>query len=194
MLGSLAGRERILCGVCHICVSRPAPGVALNMSGGNIRFSDLMGGDTPRARSLSELFERSGIRCSVAPSVSSARWYKLVWNVPFNGLAITAGGIDTAKILSDPHLRAETITLMNEVMAASAAIGFPQDPQHPSHEIARTLKMGAYQPSSLLDYLAQKPVELESIWGEALRQGTAAGVPMPHLQKLYERLRGLVLT
>jgi 2-dehydropantoate 2-reductase len=192
LIGSIVGRDRVLCGVCHVCVSRPTPGVALNMSGGNIRFSDLTEGDTPRAQSIAQLFEQAGIRCSVAPSVGSARWYKLVWNVPFNGLSISEGGIDTAQILASPKLHAKALTLMNEVMAASTALGFPQDPDHPKHEIARTQKMGAYQPSSLLDYLAKKPVELEPIWGEALRQGTAAGVAMPSLQKLYERLRSLV--
>ena len=192
LLASMAGRERILCGVCHVCVSRPEPGVALNMSGGNIRFSDLTGGNTPRAQSLASLFEKAGIRCSVAPSVGSARWYKLVWNVPFNGLSISAGGIDTARILADPKLHQETLDLMQEVMTASATLGFPQDPDHPAKEIARTLKMGAYQPSSLLDYLGDKPVELESIWGEALRQGTAAGVPMPHLKAMYEKLKTMV--
>jgi len=192
LIGSIVGRNRILCGVCHVCVSRPTPGVASNMSGGNIRFSDLTGGDTPRAQSVAQLFEQAGIRCSVAPSVGSARWYKLVWNVPFNGLSISEGGIDTAQILANPKLHAETLALMNEVMAASTALGFPQDPEHPKQEIARTRKMGAYQPSSLLDFLAKKPVELESIWGEALRQGTAAGASMPRLQKLYEHLRSLV--
>ena len=192
LIGSLVGRNRILCGVCHVCVSRPSPGVASNMSGGNIRFSDLTEGDTPRAQSIAQLFEQAGIRCSVAPSVGSARWYKLVWNVPFNGLSIAEGGIDTAQILANPKLHAATLTLMNEVMAASTALGFPQDLEHPNQEIARTRQMGAYQPSSLLDYLAQKPVELESIWGEALRQGTAAGVLMPELTKLYQKLKQLV--
>ena len=191
-LARVAGRERILCGVCHVCVSRPEPGVAMNMSGGNIRFSDLSGGDTPRAHSLATLFEKAGIRCSVAPSVGSARWYKLVWNVPFNGLSITAGGIDTAKILADPKLFQETLNLMQEVMTASAALGFRQDPDHPEKEIARTRKMGAYQPSSLLDYLANKPVELESIWGEPLRQASAANIPMPHLKALYGKLKTMV--
>jgi len=192
LIGSLVGRSRILCGVCHVCVSRPSPGVASNMSGGNIRFSDLTEGDTPRAQSIAQLFEQAGIRCSVAPSVGSARWYKLVWNVPFNGLSISEGGIDTAQILANPKHLATTLTLMNEVMAASTALGFTQDPEHPNQEIARTRKMGAYQPSSLLDYLAKKPVELESIWGEALRQGTSAGVPMPELTKLYQKLKQLV--
>ena len=191
-IGSIVGRERVLCGVCHVCVSRPSSGVALNMSGGNIRFSDLSGGNTPRAQSIAHLFEKAGIHCSVAPSVGSARWYKLVWNVPFNGLSIAEGGIDTAQILANPVLHAETLVLMNEVMTASAALGFPQDPEHPNQEIVRTQKMGGYQPSSLLDYLAKKPIELESIWGEPLRLGTAAGVSMPKLQSLYARLKVLV--
>ena len=192
LLASLVGKDRVLCGVCHVCVSRPEPGVALNMSGGNIRFSDLTGGDTPRAHSLAQLFENAGLSCSVAPSVGSARWYKLVWNIPFNGLAIAEGGIDTAQILANPALYAKTIALMEEVMAASAALGFPQDPKHPQMEIERTRKMGAYQPSSLLDYLSQKPVELNSIWGEPLRQGTNAGLSMPHLKQLHEKLKALV--
>ena len=192
LIGSIVGRNRVLCGVCHVCVSRPTQGVASNMSGGNIRFSDLTGGDTPRAQSVAQLFEQAGIRCSVAPSVGSARWYKLVWNVPFNGLSISEGGIDTAQILTSPKLHAETLALMNEVMAASTALGFPQDSEHPNQEIARTRKMGGYQTSSLLDYLAKKPVELESIWGEALRQGTAAGVAMPRLTELYRKLKQLV--
>ena len=192
LLASLVGKDRILCGVCHVCVSRPEAGVALNMSGGNIRFSDLTGGDTPRAHSLAQLFESAGLSCSVAPSVGSARWYKLVWNIPFNGLAIAEGGIDTAQILTNPTLHTKTLALMKEVMAASAALGFPQDPEHPQMEIERTRKMGAYQPSSLLDYLAQKPVELKSIWGEPLRQGTEAGVAMPRLTSLYNSLKELV--
>ena len=192
LLASLVGKDRILCGVCHVCVSRPEAGVALNISGGNIRFSDLTGGDTPRAHSLAQLFESAGLSCSVAPSVGSARWYKLVWNIPFNGLAIAEGGIDTAQILTNPTLHTKTLALMKEVMAASAALGFPQDPKHPQMEIERTRKMGAYQPSSLLDYLAQKPVELYSIWGEPLRQGTTAGVAMPRLTILYNSLKELV--
>jgi 2-dehydropantoate 2-reductase len=191
-LASHVGKERVLCGVCHVCVSRPEPGIALNMSGGNIRFSDLVGGNTPRAQSLARLFEKAGLSCSVAPSVGSARWYKLVWNIPFNGLSITAGGIDTAKILADSNLYSETLALMDEVMQASAALGFPQHPDHPEQEIARTRKMGSYQPSSLLDYLGKKPVELESIWGEPLRLGTAKGISMPKLNLLYQKLRTMV--
>ena len=193
-LASIAGKERVLGGVCHVCVSRPEPGVARNMACTDIKFSDLSGGDTPRARSLAKVFSAAGVGCTVAPSIGSARWYKLVWNVPFNGLGIAggSGGRNTQQVLEDPALQQEAIDLMTEVIAASSKLGYPQEAGLIEKEIARTRTMGPYKSSSQLDWEAGKPVELESIWGEALRQGTAAGVPMPHLQKLYEKLKGMV--
>ena len=103
-LASLIGEKRVLCGVCHVCVSRPEPGVARNMSGGNIRFSDLTGGDTPPGPIFGRTVRKG--RTDPAPwhpPLAVARWYKLVWNIPFNGLSIAAGGIDTAQILADPN-------------------------------------------------------------------------------------------
>ena len=196
LLASIAGRDRVLGGVCHVCVSRPEPGVARNMACTDIKFSDLSGGDTPRARSLAQIFKNAEVNCTVAPSIGSARWYKLVWNVPFNGLGIAGGpgGRDTQQVLEDPALHQQAKDLMGEVLAASAKLGYPQEPGLIEKEIARTRTMGHYKSSSQLDWEAGKPVELESIWGEALRQGAAADVPMPHLQKLYEKLKGMVKT
>jgi len=194
LLASLVGKERVLGGVCHVCVSRPEPGVARNLACTDIKFSDLSGGDTPRARSLAKIFSQAGVGCTVAPSIGSARWYKLVWNVPFNGLGIAGGpgGRNTQQVLEDPGLHQEAKDLMAEVLAASTKLGYSQDPDLIDKEIARTKTMGHYKSSSQLDWEAGKPVELESIWGEALRQGTVAGVPMPHLQKLYDKLKQMV--
>jgi 2-dehydropantoate 2-reductase len=193
-LATIAGKERVLGGVCHVCVSRPEPGVARNLACTDIKFSDLSGGDTPRARSLAKIFSAAGVGCTVAPSIGSARWYKLVWNVPFNGLGIAGGpgGRNTHQVLEDPSLLQEAKDLMAEVLAASARLGYPQDPNLIEKEVSRTRTMGHYKSSSQLDWEAGKPVELESIWGEALRQGTTAGVAMPHLQKLYDKLKGMV--
>ncbi|HEY1583708.1 MAG TPA: ketopantoate reductase C-terminal domain-containing protein [Chthoniobacterales bacterium] len=43
----------------------------------------------------------------------------------------------------------------------------------------------------MLDFLAGRPLEVESIWGEALRRGQAAGVQLPKLEMLYRRLLSL---
>jgi 2-dehydropantoate 2-reductase len=51
--------------------------------------------------------------------------------------------------------------------------------------------MGAYKPSTLLDFEAGKPLETEAIRGEPLQRGIATGAEMPRLQLLYSTLRCL---
>ena len=55
-------------------------------------------------------------------------------------------------------------------------------------QVERTRPLGDYKPSTLLDFLAGKPLELEPIWGEPLRRAQAKGVPVPRLQALYAAL------
>ena len=51
--------------------------------------------------------------------------------------------------------------------------------------------MGAYQPSTLVDWLAGRELEVEAIWGEPLRQAKNAGLSLPHLEQLYRHLKEL---
>ena len=51
--------------------------------------------------------------------------------------------------------------------------------------------MGAYRPSSLIDYIEGREVEVESIWGEPLRRAQKAGAAVPRLEMLYALLKRL---
>ncbi|MGC3990999.1 MAG: ketopantoate reductase C-terminal domain-containing protein [Chthoniobacteraceae bacterium] len=55
----------------------------------------------------------------------------------------------------------------------------------------RSAKMGPYKPSSMLDFLDGRAVEVESIWGEPLRQAQRAGAHSPQLEMLYALLQYL---
>jgi 2-dehydropantoate 2-reductase len=139
-------------------------------------------------RAISTLFAGAGVRTTVGDDLDELRWRKLVWNVPFNGLAITAGGITTDRILADPALEAEARALMHEVIGAAAKLGHVIPERFVEANVASTREMGAYRPSSLIDYLAGREIEIESIWGEALRRARAAGAEVPHLERLYAGL------
>jgi 2-dehydropantoate 2-reductase len=56
-------------------------------------------------------------------------------------------------------------------------------------QFALTRSMGEYKPSSLVDYLAGRTVEVGAIWGEPLRLGVEAGLDLPKLETLYRLLR-----
>jgi 2-dehydropantoate 2-reductase len=79
--------------------------------------------------------------------------------------------------------------LMDEVAAAAARFGHVIPEEFIQGQIDVTRPMGPYQPSSLVDFLAGRAVEIEAIWGEPLRRARAAGAKLPRLEKLYGRLR-----
>jgi 2-dehydropantoate 2-reductase len=188
-LAGLFGAERVLGGLCFICVHRVAAGEIVCTAPGTVSFAEFGRPAGQRVRAMAAMFEHAGVRSIVGDDLAELRWRKLVWNVPFNGLAIAAGGIATDRILSDPVLEEEVRLLMKEVISAAAHLGIVIPGEFVEDQIARTRPMGAYRPSSLIDYVEGRDVEVESIWGEALRRAQAAGAKVPHVEALYRRIR-----
>jgi 2-dehydropantoate 2-reductase len=92
-------------------------------------------------------------------------------------------------LCADPALATEVKTLMQEVQHAAAAFGFTIPDAFLAQQYDVTPPMGAYQPSSLVDFRAGREVEVEAIWGEPLRRAQAKGVEVPRMASLYERLK-----
>ncbi|MDR1817899.1 MAG: 2-dehydropantoate 2-reductase [Puniceicoccales bacterium] len=193
-LAAIFGASRVAAGLCFVCINRVAPGVIENYQLGRIRFAEAAGTATARTHALAELFGVTGSECRVTDSLDKALWQKLCWNIPFNGLAIAAGGVTTDIIAGSAPLRELAEGLMREVQAAAGACGVEISDAHLAAQIPSVAGMGAYKPSSLIDYLAGRPVEVEAIWGEPLRRGEARGVAMGRLSALYSLLRYLTAT
>ncbi len=188
------GPERVIGGLCFVCLNRTAPGEITCTHPGYLSLGEFAGPPTERLRSLAERFARSGVTTEIAANLDEARWRKLVWNVPFNGLTIAAGGVTTDVIMNDRALRAEARALMEEIVAAAARLGYRIPPEFLEEQLSRTAEMDAYRPSSLIDWQEGREVEVEAIWGEPLRRAQAAGAEVPRLEQLYRRLRELTPT
>ena len=188
-LAALFGAERILGGLAFIGCNRVAPGVIEAAHAGSIALGEFGRPVSERARCLASWFERAGVKCRAVDNVAEARWRKLVWNIPFNGLSIVAGGLTCDRLLSDPQLHGEVRALMDEVARGARALGFEVSEKFIQSQIDATPPLGAYRPSSLIDWEAGRAVEVEAIWGEPLRRARAAGVDLPRLALLYALLQ-----
>src|SRR5690606_36906473 len=89
-------------GLCFVCINGGEPGVIHHLARGRVEMGEFT--PTGVVDSVAALLTGAGLDCHVLPDLGLARWRKLVWNVPFNGLSIAAGGIDTRQILADPAL------------------------------------------------------------------------------------------
>ena len=193
LLAGLVGPERVLGGLCFIAVTREAPGVLVGYhTPASVSLGEFDRPAAARTHCVGALFQAIGVKCTVVDRLAEARWRKLIWNIPFNGLAIAAGGITTDRILADAVLAREVRALMDEVAGAARHLGYDIPESFIQAQIDVTPPMGPYKPSSLVDFLGGREVEVEAIWGEPLRRARAAGRPMPRLGALYDRLRTAV--
>jgi len=191
LLAGLFGAGRVIGGLAFVAVTRVGPGDVRCFHPGSVTIGEFGRPPEARTKALAGLLQSAGVRTQVVENLVEARWRKLVWNIPFNGLSIAEGGITTDRICSDPRLAAEVRALMREVRDAAAGHGFAISDAFLERQYDATPPMGPYQPSSLVDYLAGREVEVEAIWGEPLRRARAAGVPTPRLERLYARLAAL---
>jgi len=190
LLADIFGAERVLGGLCFVCINRMSPGVVQHTAGGKIAVGEYQAEEgSPRAKKVTAALKSAGIPSQSAESLGQAQWRKLVWNIPFNGLSIAEGGVTTDRILGALGLEDEVVALMHEVIAVARAKGFEIEDSVVDFEIGRTRPMGPYRPSSMIDFVEGRAVEYDAIWGEPLKQAHAAGVPVPHLERLAMRIR-----
>ena len=130
--------------------------------------------------------------CEAVENFTEAQWRKLIWNVPFNGLCITEGGIDTGALLEKEGGEERVRELMKEVQATAGALGYEIEDSFLEFQISRTYPMKDYRPSSMIDFVNGLLVEVEAIWGEPLRRAKAAGVLVPRLEALEAEIRKMV--
>jgi 2-dehydropantoate 2-reductase len=181
---------QIMGGIAFLCANRGAPGTVRHLGEGRIRLGEYTGGLTPRAERIADLFSTAGIPCEAVADLARARWEKLVWNIPFNGLCALTGQ-DVTELLAQGLIRSEIHALMSEVVAAGNAQGF----SHPIDAdgfiprlIGMTEKMDHYRPSMMIDRLAGHPLELEAIYSLPLHYAAQRGVAMPRTAMLHALL------
>lgn len=192
ILAERFGGQHVLTGQCFVTLNRISPGVIENFSPGRITIGSMHDGlARDRLSLIVDRFVRAGVNTSISDNLDDLLWKKLLWNVPFNGLAVAAGGITTDKILASPLLLAELRSLMQEIRDGAASYGVDIPSRMIDRQIEATYPMGPYRPSTLVDLLERRPMEIEAIWGEPLRRGCSRGLAMPRLSLLYAILVSL---
>lgn len=191
-VAEVVGGERVLGAICYIASIRTAPGVIDCTLPGLMMIGEFGRPAQARTKRIAALLQKAGIKTQAHDNLEEQRWRKLVWNVPFNGLAIAAGGVTTDVILADESLRTLARRLMEEVVEAASKFGHAIPRSFVDLQFERTGAIGGYKPSSLLDFEAGRPVEVEEIWGEPVRRAKAVGASVPRLETLYGLIKRLV--
>lgn len=181
----------LLGGLCFICVNRERPGVIRHQALGAVNLGYHSGpahdGGAAVVEEGAALFRAAGIDSQAMGDLNQARWQKLVWNVPYNGLSVLMQA-STTPLMADADSRALIQALMAEVVAGASACGHELGQGYAEHLFRVTEQMPDYWPSMYHDYAQHRPLELQAIYAEPLARARAAGCSLPRMEALHQAL------
>ncbi len=194
-VAAIVGPQRVMGGLCFLCSHKVGPGQVRHLDYGYIELAEFSADGSPRGvtdrmRMVAGDFEQAGICVELSDDLLLARWKKLVWNIPYNGLSVILDA-HTDALMSDPDTRGLIGVIMREVAADARACGKDIPASHIQRMLDNTMRMKPYATSMKLDYDQGRPMEIESIFGNPWRAAVRAGVESPHVRLLYELLRYL---
>ena len=203
-IADVAPYTSLLGGLCFMCSNKVGPGHIRHLDFGDIILGAYHpqrypAGLSPTLESIAQDFSSAGIAINLTDDLYMARWRKLVWNIPFNGLSVVLNAT-TAEMMANPDSRQRAADLMAEVVAAAngcakkitAEGDRTLSPKIIDTMLAHTAKMKPYRTSMKIDFDEGRPLEVEAILGNPLKAAQWAGVKTPNIELLYSQLKALV--
>lgn len=185
LLAEMFGSERILGGVAFLCSNRGEPGHVHHLGAGRVIIGEYSKNDNMRLELITACFSSAGVECKTTDDLKKARWEKLVWNIPFNGLcALLQQPVD--KLLEAPGCRKLVRDLMIEVITAANAQNLSKaiSEKYADEMLEFTDGMGEYKPSMLIDREEGRKLEIQAIFRVPLEHGLQQGISMPRIEML----------
>lgn len=178
---------KLAAGLAFICCSKTHPGV--------IDHLDLSGLNVGNYNAPQETIDRM-IAEMVSADIDArnvdyleARWRKLLWNMPFNGLSV-ALHTDTDALVRNAATRRLLRAMTQEVIEAAHAVGVKGLTDRDADAmIEMTTKMRPYKPSMRLDWDYHRPMEVYYLYTRPIEEARRAGQDMPLHRMLEAELK-----
>jgi len=183
----------VLGGLSFLCANKAGPGYIQHLDYGNVLLGwhQKTGTKESADRWLNRVntyFNDAQVHAEISPDLRLARWKKLVWNIPYNGLSVVHR-TTTDVLMADPVHRRLVEALMREVQQLAAADGHFIEDAFIRKMMDDTAKMRPYKTSMLLDYEAGRQMEIETMYERPLKAGANNGVYVPHITALMEKIK-----
>ena len=133
------------------------------------------------------------MKCELCEDIRFVRWYKLLWNLPFNPVSVLAGRVDTRTMTDRAELEKLCWSLMLETIAVANACGVALSEKDARSQMEYTREFPAYKTSMLQDFEAGRELEVEAILGNAVRLAHQNNVPVPKMEACYALLKSVNL-
>lgn len=184
--------QTLVGGLCFICANKVGPGHIRHLDYGQVLLGEY-GPDygvrriSPKLRQVQADFQKAAIAVELTEDLLLARWKKLVWNIPFNGLSVVLDAT-TAEIMAQEASRSLVAALMDEVILGARSGDRTIPESFKTKMLEDTANMISYRTSMKIDFDEGRPLEVEAMFGQPLAMARRQGVMLPRIEMLYQQL------
>lgn len=175
-------------GLAFICSNKVGPGHIQHLDYGRLILASHNLTDDAVLKQVCADFEASAVPCVFSDNLHASRWQKLVWNIAYNGLTVVLN-TTTDAVMNHPASRQIAHDLMLETVLGAQACGVDLKTDFADKMLAMTDKMKPYAPSMKLDFDFKRPLEIEAIYAQPVKQAAANGYRMAKVELLEQQLR-----
>ncbi len=184
--------QHILGGLCFLCSNKVAPGYIHHVDYGAISLGEYgenysARGITATLKKVAADFTKAGVEINLVENLLAARWQKLVWNIPFNGLSVVLDAT-TNQLIENPAIYELSKQLMYEVRLGAEAHSCDISEDFIQKMLNHTAQMKPYRTSMKIDFDLQRPLEIEAMFHAPLAIAASFGVELPKIKMLYQQL------
>lgn len=177
-------------GLAFICSNKIGDGHIAHLDYGKLSLGMYSGNDTTILEKVYNDFIQAGVEANIV-DLEAARWMKLVWNIPYNGMTVVLN-TTTDSLMNNPDSQQLLYDLMLEVINAANHVGkdrFSIPESYADDMIEMTKVMTPYSPSMKLDYDSRRPIEVYYIYTRPVETALEAGYNMTKVSMLEKQLR-----
>ncbi len=186
------GPHRVLGCVVYPAAEIIEPGIVQHVSLNRIPLGEPDGDRSERVLTLSKAMIASGLKAPVRARIRDDIWVKLWGNLSFNPVSVLTGAT-----LSEIGTNQGTRSLVRDMMIEAQNIGeqlgitFPVDVDR---RINGAVEVGAHKTSTLQDFEAGKPIEIDALLGAVCELGRLVGVETPTMNLVWSLTRQRAIT
>ncbi len=174
-------------GLAFICSHKTGPGHIRHLDFGRIEMGLYTSGGVELLQQCCSDFKKAGVPAVFADNLGLARWKKLIWNIPFNGLTVILD-TTTDRMMKLQATKDLAYQIMLEVIDAACHCGHVIDKSVAGQMIKMTESMTPYAPSMKLDFDNNRPMEIETIYTKPILSAQKSGFKMEKVAVLEQQL------
>jgi 2-dehydropantoate 2-reductase len=183
-IAAAIGPGRVIGAVADASTAVPEPGVINHLQKDRaVTLGEPMGPNGARVQRLADALAETDIAAPLTGDIRTTVWKKLLTNAAVSQLCMLTRST-VKQLWGDPATRAVAADIMREATAVAAACGIDI-----SDELTRRLGIKEmalnHKPSTLQDFEAGRPMEIDQIIGVVAEMGRVAGAATPTIDRVY---------